>query len=244
MRVTLEQHGTGSMLNLLTATQTKIETQLAADYARNSRIEAEHTLASTESDQKSFAEQFKATVSQDLLTGRSNLEAALPQLDAALKHQELVRWTAPEDAIVLSVAPNMSVGSVVMQGTTVISLMPVRNPLEALVQVPTSDIGFVRPGDPATLKIDAFRYFEHGTLEGTVKWVGDFASSQSNGQAVPPYFHVQITIDRNKLVNVPATTALLPGMTLTADIKVGSRSVWDYVVGGLMRGAGEAMREP
>jgi len=244
MRVTLEQHGTGSMLNLLTATQTKIETQRAADYARNSRIEAEHTLASTESDQKSFAEQFKATVSQDLLTGRSNLEAALPQLDAALKHQELVRWTAPEDAIVLSVAPNMSVGSVVMQGTTVISLMPVRNPLEALVQVPTSDIGFVRPGDPATLKIDAFRYFEHGTLEGTVKWVGDFASSQSNGQAVPPYFHVQITIDRNKLVNVPATTALLPGMTLTADIKVGSRSVWDYVVGGLMRGAGEAMREP
>ena len=32
------------------------------------------------------------------MTARNTLEAALPQLDAALKHQELVRWTAPEDS--------------------------------------------------------------------------------------------------------------------------------------------------
>jgi hemolysin D len=244
MRVTLEQKGAGSMLNLLTATQNKIETQRAADFARNSRIEAEHTLASTEADQKSFAEQFRATISQDLLTARNGLEAALPQLDSALKHQELVRWTAPEDSIVLAVAPNMSVGSVVSQGTTVISLMPVRNSLEALVQVPATDIGFVRPGDPATIKIDAYKYFEHGTLEGTVKWVGNNAASMTNGQPVPPYYHVQVSIDRNKLVNVPPTVQLLPGMTLKADMKVGSRSIWDYVVGGFVRGVGEAMREP
>ncbi len=233
MRVTLEQKGAGSMLNLLTATQAKIEAQRAADFARNSRIEAEHTLASAQADQKAYSEQFKAQVSQDMQTARGFLEAALPQLDAALKHQELVRWTAPEDAIVLSVAPNLSVGSVVTSGATVISLMPVRNPLDALVQVQASQIGFIRPGDPVTLKVDAFQYFEHGTLEGTVKWVGDNAGTQRNGQAVAPYYNVEITIDRSKLVNVPATTTLLPGMTLTADIKVGSRSVWDYVMGGL-----------
>jgi HlyD family secretion protein len=244
MRVTLEQHGTGSMLNLLTATQAKIEAQRSADFARNSRVEAEHTLASTQAQQKAYAEQFKAQVSQDLMTARGQLETSLPQLDAALKHQELVRWTAPEDAIVLSVAPNMSVGSVVTTGATVISLMTVRNPLDALVQVPATDIGFIRPGDPATLKVDAFRYYEHGTLEGTVKWVDDNAGTQLNGQNVAPYFNVEVSIDRSKLVNVPATTTLLPGMTLTADIKVGTRSIWDYVVGGLMRGAGESMREP
>jgi HlyD family secretion protein len=244
MRVTLEQHGTGSMLNLLTATQAKIEAQRSADFARNSRVEAEQTLAATRAEQKAYAEQFKSTISQDLMTARSAMEVALPQLDAALKHQELVRWTAPEDAIILSVAPNMSVGSVVSTGSTVISLMPVRNPLDALVQVQAADIGFVRPGDPVSLKFDAFRSFEHGTMDGTVKWVGDNAGTQRNGQPVAPYFNVEISIDRNKLVNVPGTTNLLPGMTVTADIKVGSHSVWDYVVGGLMSGVGEAMREP
>ncbi len=244
MRITLEQHGTGSMLNLLTATQTKIETQRQADYSHNSRIEAEHMLASTQADQKTYVEQFKANVSQDLLTARNSLETTLPQLDAALKHQELVRWTAPEDSTVLSVAPGMSVGSVVQMGTTVISLMPLRNPLVALVQVTTDQIGFVRAGDLVDLKVDAFSSSEYGTLEGTVKWVGQNASSQLNGQPVASYFDVEVTIDNNKLVNVPATARLLPGMTVTADINVGTRSIWDYVMGGLMRGVGQSMREP
>ena len=244
MRVKLEQHGVGSMLNLLVATQNKIETQRLADFARNSRVESEHTLASTEADKKAYTEQFKAAISQDLLTARNSLETTLPQLDSALKHQELVRWTAPEDSTVLTIAPNMSVGSVVSQGTTVITLMPVRNPIDARIRVTTDQIGFVRPGDEVTLKVDAFRYNEFGTLEGTVKWIGDNASSTFNNQPVSPYYDVEVTIDRNKLVNVPATTRLLPGMTLAADIKVGSRSIWDYVVGGLMRGAGQSMREP
>ena len=244
MRITLETHGTGSMLNLLNATAAKIETQRLADFSHNSRIEAEHTLASTEADQKTFMEQFKATASQDLLTARNTLETTLPQLDAALKHQELVRWTAPEDCIILSVAPNMSVGSVVQQGTTVISLMPVREKIDALVQVTTDQIAFVRPGDPATLKIAAFNSSEHGTLEGTVKWIGDNAITTFNNQPATPYYNVEIAIDRNNLVNVPANATLLPGMTLVADIKVGTRSIWDYLIGGMMRGVGQSMREP
>jgi HlyD family secretion protein len=243
-RIILEQHGFGSMLNLLTATQTKIEAQREADFSRNSRVEAEHNLASTQANEESYIQTFKSTASTDLLTASSSLESTLPQLDAALKHQELVRWTAPEDAIVLSVAPNMSPGSVVSQGTTVISLMTLRNPLEALVQVTTDQIGFIRPGDPVTLKVDAFHYIEFGTLDGSVKWVGDNASSTMNGQPVAPFFDVAVTIDRNKLINVPATAALLPGMTLTADIKVGTRSIWNYFMGGLMRGVGQSMREP
>jgi len=120
----------------------------------------------------------------------------------------------------------------------------VRDQLEALVQVSTGQIAFVRPGDPVTLKVEAFRSNEFGTLEGTVKWVGDNASTILNGQNVPAYYNVEVTIDRNKLINVPATSTLLPGMTLTADVKVGSRSIWAYVMGGLMNGVGESMREP
>ena len=43
---------------------------------------------------------------------------------------------------------------------------------------------------------------------------------------------------------VPANFRLIPGMTLTADVKVGTRSVFRYIMGGFVRGAGEAMREP
>jgi hemolysin D len=244
MRITLEKHGTGSMLNLLSASAAKIETQRQADYSHNSRIEAEHNLAAAEAQRKAFIEQFKANVSQDLLTARNTLETALPQLDAALKHQELVRWTAPEDCIVLTVAPNMSVGSVVQQGTTIISLMPVRDKVNALVRIPADQIAFVKPGDPASLKVGAFNSSEHGTLEGVVKWVGDNALTTFNNQTVDPYYNAQVAIERNHLVNIPSNASLLPGMTLAADIKVGTRSIWNYLVGGMTRGVGESMREP
>ena len=45
-------------------------------------------------------------------------------------------------------------------------------------------------------------------------------------------------------INTPPNFRLIPGMTLTADIKVGTRSVAMYLLGGLMRGVNEAMREP
>jgi hypothetical protein len=46
------------------------------------------------------------------------------------------------------------------------------------------------------------------------------------------------------LNEVPASFRLMPGMTLTADINVGSRSVFMYLLRGVIRGVHEAMREP
>jgi len=43
---------------------------------------------------------------------------------------------------------------------------------------------------------------------------------------------------------VPDSFRLVPGMTLTADISVGSRSVFMYVLKGVIRSVNEAMREP
>jgi len=44
--------------------------------------------------------------------------------------------------------------------------------------------------------------------------------------------------------NVPSKFRLIPGMTLEADLKVGTRSVAVYLLSGIMRGFSEAMREP
>ena len=46
------------------------------------------------------------------------------------------------------------------------------------------------------------------------------------------------------LKNVPSSFQLIPGMTLTADIHLGTRSLMMYLARGMMQGIGEAMREP
>ena len=244
MRATLQQHGTGSLLNLLTSTDTKVEALRTAEFDHNSVSENEHLLASLKADREAFAQQFRSTTSLDLITSRNSLDSAEAQLEAAIKHQDLVRLEASEASIVLSVA-KLSVGSVLKQGDTLMTLTPTRVPLEAEVEILARDIGFLRPGDPATIKFDAFNVAEHGTAEGTVRWIGEDALTvDDHGQGTPAYYKARIAITGVNLLNVPPSFRLVPGMTMTADVKVGRRSLANYLVGEMVQGAGSAMREP
>jgi hemolysin D len=244
MYATLQQHGSGSLLNLLTATNTKLEAIRQLEFDRNSVLESEHSLASSKADREAFIQQFLSTASQDLVTSRNSLDTAEAQLESASKHQDLVRLEAPEASIVQTLA-KVSVGSVLTQGTTFMTLTPIRVPIEAEIWIATRDIGFMRPGDSATLKIDAFNYQEHGAVEGKVRWIGeDTFTTDENGNAVPAYYKARVTITGVNLIDVPATFRLMPGMTLQGDVLVGTRSMWDYFVGEVGRGLGTSMREP
>lgn len=245
MYATLQQHGSGSLLNLLTSTNTKLESIRTMEFDHNSVTEAEHQLASTRADREAFIQQFLSAASQDMVTSRNSLDADEAQLEAAVKHQDLVRLEAPEASMVLSVA-KLSVGSILMQGATFMTLTPIRVPVEAEIWMSARDVGFMRPGDLTTLKIDAFNFAEHGTVEGRVRWISEdaFTTDDNNVPVQAPYYKARVTITSMNLVDVPSTFRLIPGMTLEGDVKVGTRSLWDYIVGELVHNAGESMREP
>jgi HlyD family secretion protein len=96
------------------------------------------------------------------------------------------------------------------------------------------------------LKIDAFNSAEHGTAEGVVRWVSEGAfTTDDDGRPVDvAYYKARCSVDRTNFIEVPQNFRLIPGMTLTGDVNVGTRSVAMYLLGGMMRGIKEAMREP
>jgi hemolysin D len=57
------------------------------------------------------------------------------------------------------------------------------------------------------------------------------------------YYRARIAIDRVNLNNVAADFHLIPGMPVTADVKVGKRAVLTYLLGRLAPVASEGMRE-
>jgi membrane fusion protein, hemolysin D len=244
MRASLAASQVGSRLNLLTATDQRLEMLRTQDFDRNGLAESEHQLASTIANRDAFVQQWSGQVSQELVTARNGLDAARQQLAKAVKHRELVRLEAPDDAVVLKLA-KLSVGSVLKEGDPLITLAPLRSPVEAEVHIATRDVGFVRPDDSATVKLEAFNFVEHGTVAGSVRWISEGAFTQDdNGSAVDPYYKARIALGDVKLEGVPDSFRLVPGMALTADINVGSRSVFMYMVKGIIRGIHEAMREP
>jgi hemolysin D len=244
MRTTLAEHGTGSQLNMLTSQDTRIDMLRTFDYDQNSLVEAQHTLASLTADREAFIQQWSGQLSQDLVTARNNLDTAQASLEKAMRHHDLVRLIAAESSVVLTVA-KLSVGSVLKEGDTLFTLMPVNAPVEAEVRIASRDVGFVRSGDRCVLKIEAFNYMEHGTAEGTIRWISDNAfTTDDNSQAVEAYYKARCGVDVMHFVDVPAKFRLIPGMTLQADVNVGKRSAAMYLLGGFLRGFGEAMREP
>jgi hemolysin D len=244
MRASLAASQVGSRLNLLIATDQRVEMVRNMDFDRNGLAEAEHQLASTTANRDAFVQQWSAQVSQELVTAKNSRDNAREQLAKADRHHDLVRLEAPEDAVVLKVA-KLSVGSVLKEGDQLFSLAPLSTPVEAEVHILTRDIGFVRAGDPATVKLDAFHFVEHGTASGKVRWISEGAFTlDDNGNPTEPYYKARIEFTEVKLKGVPDSFRLVPGMTLTADIKVGTRSVFMYMLRGVVRGVNEAMREP
>jgi multidrug efflux pump subunit AcrA (membrane-fusion protein) len=128
-----------------------------------------------------------------------------------------------------------------------VTLAPLHAPLETELDISTQDIGFIRPGDSVTLKIDAFHYIRFGTVKGVVTRISEASyATDINGQVevAGPFFKVYVTAKKDQLRNVPKDYRLVAGMSLTGDILVGSRTLWSYITEGAMRTGLEAMREP
>ena len=244
MRSTLAESGSGSKLNLYLSQDTRLELLRQIDNTHNSLLEAQHQLESLKADRRAFVEQWNAQLSQDLVQTRNTLDTARSSYDKAIKHQDLVRWTAAEPSVVLTLG-KLSIGSVLKPGDPFITLMPVNTRLEAEVKISSRDIGFIRPADPCTMKIEAFNAAEHGTAEGKIRWISEGAfTTDDDGKPVDAYYKARCSVDQSNFKNVPTNFRLIPGMTLQGDVNVGTRSVAMYVLGGVLRGVKEAMREP
>lgn len=244
MRTTLAQHGTGSQLNMYSSQDTRLELVRTIENTHNSLVEAQGTLASIAADRDAFKQQWFAQLSQELVKTRNDLDTARSSYEKAVKRQDLVKLTASEPAVVLTIA-KLSVGSVLKPSDELITMMPLDTALEAEIKISSRDVGYVRPSDPCVLSIDAFNAAEHGTAEGAVRWIseGAFTLDEDN-KPVDAYYKARCSVDTSRLVAMPSNFRLLPGMTLTGDIKIGRRSVAMYLIGGMLHGFGTSMREP
>src|SRR6516164_3815676 len=255
MRSQLEARQVGSKLNTLAAMDSRTEMARALANAQQTAEGASRNLAAMTAERDAYIPGWRAEVSQKLSEATRKLSDAREQLNKAKLRRELVELHAEADAIVQSVA-KVSVGSVMQSGQHFITLVPADAPLEIEANIFGQDNGFVHVGDPVAIKFDTFPYSQYGMAEGTVRIVSpDSFNAQDEARnptsAVPlpststePFYRARIAIDKVALHDVPGGFHVIPGMPVTADIKVGKRTVLSYLLGRIMPIAQEGMREP
>ncbi|HYC01806.1 MAG TPA: HlyD family type I secretion periplasmic adaptor subunit [Azospirillaceae bacterium] len=246
MRRKLEANQTGSRLNVLLAQDTRLEVERLLQVSTGALEGARHELAALKSEREVFRQNWNNQLAEMLVAKRGERDALHEQLAKAKRRQDLIDLRTPVDAVVLEIAPR-SVGSVVTPAEPLFKLVPTEATLEVEAGVEARQLGHIAVGDRVQVKFDAFPYQEHGMAEGRVATIsGDSFTSAENkdGSPATPVYKVRVLLTATALRNAPAAFRLVPGMPLTAEIKVGKRSVMSYLLRPVLRSVNESMREP
>jgi HlyD family secretion protein len=166
----------------------------------------------------------------------------------SLRH-DLLELKAPDEGIVKELATH-TVGAVVQPGTVLFTIVPQHEPLRAEVWVPNEDVGFVHEGQPVKLKVASFPFQKYGMIEGVVSYVSADSSDQQDGrnaaEARPREalrYRALVDLNTQQLERDGIAHGLSPGMLVNAEIKLGSRTVLEYVLSPVQKAFHEAGRE-
>lgn len=256
MRQELQRDQVGSKLNTLSA-QADLN-EAARAYASSLRAEQSDKaqMQAAVADRDAYDQQWRAQVSQDLTEASRKLSDAKDSLAKATLRRQLVELRADQDAVVLTVA-KVSVGSVLASGDQFFTLVPLNSPLEIEANIPSNESGYVHVGDPVTVKFNTFPFTQYGGAQGTVRLISadSFSTNDPNGanlrrgapEADPnagSFYRARITMDRVTLHDTPQQFHIVPGMPVSADVKIGKRTVLGYLLSTVVPVATEGMREP
>ena len=235
----------GAPLQLLEAQQRSKEVERDLELVVSRESELKRELAAFDAEKTAFERGWRQKTLEDLLTITRERDVVKEQLQKADKRRTLVTLVAPVDAVVLDIA-KLSPGSIVKEAETFFTLVPLNVVLEAEVRVESLDVGYIKLGDPVRVKLDAYPFQRHGTLDATIRTISEdaFRRDTADKAGADAYYLSRITLGKGSLKNMIDSARLLPGMTLSAEIVVGQRSVLSYLAWPLTKGMNEAAREP
>ena len=170
--------------------------------------------------------------------------------------------TAPVDGTVQQLAVH-TVGGVVTPAQALIVVVPADSRLEIEAMVSNRDIGFVKAGQSAEIKVDTFNYTRYGLLRGKVESLSadavtrdkredksnaphgldkDAAAANDSGSREPVY-SARVSLEKTTMIIDDKPIDLSPGMAVTVEIKTGSRRIIRFLLSPLLRYGHESLRE-
>lgn len=243
MRLELQRRDVGSKLQSLAAHDQRLQVAGELDSVRNRKFEVEHQLRSLQAQRSAYESAQQQDIAKDLIEVTRQYDTVVDSLRKARHRDQLAELKAPRDAIVLTVAQR-TVGSVLQAAEPLVTLVPLDSPLEAEIRISPDDVGHLRGPLPARIKLDAFPFQRHGFLDGELVTISHNTFTVDNRPDGQPYFRGTVRLTSTRLRNTPDDTQLLPGMTLTAEARLGQRSVLSYLLYPLISTFDEGMREP
>lgn len=170
--------------------------------------------------------------------------AGVQQIMAQRKEQlGYTQVLTPMDGIVRNIRLT-TIGGIAKPGEEIMQIVPVEDDLIVEAKVRPADIAFVKPGLPASVKLDAYDYSIYGVLHGEVSYISADTLTETVQGVEQPYYRVQVKTSGEGLVNKNNEPILIqPGMTATVEVVTGKKSVLNYLTKPITKTLSEALGE-
>jgi HlyD family secretion protein/adhesin transport system membrane fusion protein len=94
-------------------------------------------------------------------------------------------------------------------------------------QIPPSDVGHLKPGQPVKVKVSAYEFSRYGNIPGTLESVSASTFQNEDKQS---FYKARIRLEKNYAGNDASRNLILPGMTVQADIVTGEKTILGYLL--------------
>lgn len=136
-----------------------------------------------------------------------------------------------------------TIGGVVKPGEIIMQILPTSSDLVVEAKVSTADIAYVKEGQDATVKLDAYDYSIFGAMDGTVSYISPDTLMEKTAQGEEPYYRVLIVINGAEFEGRQDEITIKPGMTASVDIKALERTVLSYLTKPITKTLSEGLGE-
>ena len=120
------------------------------------------------------------------------------------------------------------------------TVVPAEGALEVQAKVLNKDVGFVRAGQEAAVKLEAFPFTRYGTVPARVRSISRDAVQDKELGLV---YIATITLERSYVDADGRRYGLAPGLAATVDVKTGTRRIISYLLSPLQTSIAQAGRE-
>lgn len=203
------------------------------------RVELAGQLADARQQRVALLEETRRAAYDQLSEGNKLAASTGQDARRSAAHSKLLSLTSPVDGTVQQLAVH-TVGGVVPAAQALMQIVPDAHTVEVEAELENRDVGFVREGQAAAVKITAFDYTKYGTVPASVTHVAHDAVQNEKKELV---YTVKVTLSDTALGIDGRRVVLAPGMTVEVGIKTGERRLIEYVLSPLLRHQHEALHE-
>jgi hemolysin D len=215
----------------------ELESDLATQRAR--LAEAQAALSEAEQTRSAYLAETRRTLGERQAQAALQREQLTQERSKTAQRSRLTQLSAPVAGTVQQVAVHTE-GGVVTPAQVLMVIVPSDAQVRAEVVIDNKDIGFVTPGQSATLKLETFPFTRYGTVEAAVQSVtADAVNDEQRGAIFPAV----LSLSQHSLNVDGKAIRLSPGMNVTAEIKTGTRRVIDYLLSPVQTAVDESLGE-